>query len=291
MVNTVFLSYRRSDTSGHAGRICDDLERYFNRTLVFRDVESIDVGADFVVVLEKAIAAAKVAIVLIGDSWLQTQSDDGGRRLDDREDHVRREIETALKNAELTVIPVLVEDAKMPTEDELPESLHRLARLQAIELSEDRWDFDISRLVRVLERAGVEHQGLNALPAWVVALIGVSMLTAVGMTAWYWWDSTAGIDQYTGLWHLPNGGYWTVTERDGQLWVEETHHQSLQVWKRGAGLVDYEGMLVDLEPVFGKVDFSYRHRLRLSDDHTSLIGSQGRTDRESRVSIVLTRQK
>lgn len=57
----------------------------------------------------------------------------------------------------------------------------------------------------------------------------------------------------------------------------------------GAGLVDYEGMLVDLEPVFGKVDFSYRHRLRLSDDHTNLIGSQGRTDRESRVSIVLTR--
>lgn len=291
MEYSVFLSYRRSDASGHAGRISDDLERHFNRALVFRDVESIKVGSDFVAALEKAIAAAQVAIVLIGGNWLQAEAAGGGRRLDDPEDHVRREVEMALQDADLTVVPVLVEGARMPDDHELPESLRKLARLQAIELSEDRWDFDVTRLARVLEQAGVARHAVGHLPSWAKALIGVSLLAVVGMAAWCWSGSTASVDRYTGLWYMPNGGYWTVREKAGQLWVEETHHESQQVWKRGPGELKEKGLQVDLEPVFDKVDFRYRYRLRLSDDESSLIGSQGRTDRQSRSSIVLTRRK
>ena len=55
MNHGVFLSYRRADTAGHAGRICDDLERHFGAPIVFRDIDSIKAGSDFVRALEAAI--------------------------------------------------------------------------------------------------------------------------------------------------------------------------------------------------------------------------------------------
>ena len=162
----VFLSYRRADTAGHAGRICDDLARHFRRPVVFRDVDSIAAGTDFVQALERAVGAARVAIVLIGDGWLPASSEDGSRRLDDPADHVRREVAMALENPGLRVLPVLVEGAAMPAESDLPGPLHRLARLQALELSENRWDYDMARLIAVLEAAGVRRTAPVRLPRW-----------------------------------------------------------------------------------------------------------------------------
>lgn len=285
----VFLSYRRADTAGHAGRICDDLERYFGSPVVFRDIDSISAGSDFVKALEAAIANARVAIILIGDTWLDEASDDGSPRLRDPEDHVHREVAMILKGSSLTVLPVLVEGAQMPTEQDLPESLRDLARLQAIELSDSRWGYDIRRLAGVLEKAGIRPEVHTRLPRWFAPLAGAVVVFAIAAFVWCWQGSTTAMDAYAGLWHLPNGSFWTVREKEGQLWVEETHNDSKQVWKRGPGKIDADGLAVELDLVFDREPFAYLHQLKLSDDRQTLIGSVRRSDQKAESSLVLTR--
>jgi len=83
-------------------------------------------------------------------------TDEHGRcRLDKPDDFVRLEIEAALSRG-ILVIPVLVDGARMPRADELPPSLAALPRRQALELSPARFDFDTSRLLRVLDRSLAE---------------------------------------------------------------------------------------------------------------------------------------
>ena len=291
MEHSVFISYRRADTSGHAGRISDDLARHFGRPVAFRDIDSIGAGVDFVRALERAIDEARVCIVLIGGTWLSEQAADGQRRLDDVEDHVRREVESALDKPDLIVLPVLVEGAKMPTADELPASMQRLARLQAVELSETRWDYDVSRLAAALRDAGVNPPASGALPRWVVPLLLAILAALIAVAVFCWVEDSDGIDAYTGLWFLPNGGFWTVREKDDALWIEETHHQSQQVWKRGPGRIKRDGLHVALQLVFDKEDFRYQHRLRLSEDGQSLIGAVRRSDQSKGRSLVLTRNR
>lgn len=214
MNHGVFLSYRRADTAGHAGRICDDLERRFGAPVVFRDIDAIKAGSDFVQALELAIGAARVAIVLMGDTWLNESADDGLPRLHNPDDHVRREVAMALNEPALTVLPVLVEGASMPDARELPEPLRNLARLQAIELSDSRWDYDIERLVQALKAAGVQATAATRLPTWFAPLMGAVVVLAIAAFVWCWQGGRAGIDDYAGLWHLPNGGLWTVRDKD-----------------------------------------------------------------------------
>jgi len=285
----VFLSYRRADTAGHAGRICDDLERHFGTPVVFRDIDSIRVGSDFVQALASAVANARVAIILIGDTWLSEASDDGVPRITDPEDHVHREVAMALQEPSLTVVPVLVEGVSMPAELELPEPLRGLARLQAIELSDSRWGYDIKRLAQVLDTAGIQGIVRTRLPRWFAPLSGAVVVLAIAAITWCWQNSTASVDEYAGLWHLPNGSFWTVREKDGGLWVEETHNDSRQVWKRGPGRIEPDGLAVELDLVFDRESFLYLHRLRLSDDRQSLIGSVRRSDQSVESSVVLTR--
>jgi hypothetical protein len=91
-----------------------------------------------------------VLLALIGEEWLTITDEHGHRRLDNRDDFVRLEIEAALTR-KVRVIPILVDGARMPREDELPDSLAGLVRRQALELSPARFDFDTNRLLKVLD--------------------------------------------------------------------------------------------------------------------------------------------
>ncbi|HWS89652.1 MAG TPA: toll/interleukin-1 receptor domain-containing protein [Pyrinomonadaceae bacterium] len=144
----VFLSYRRADTAGHAGRLRDALDRRLRGGL-FRDIDKIGGGQDFVQAIDEAVAQCKVLLVLIGDQWLSIKDAEGRRRLDNPKDFVRREIAEALRRG-VTVIPVLVEGATMPGEADLPDDLNSLARRNAMELSETRWEYDVDQLVKAL---------------------------------------------------------------------------------------------------------------------------------------------
>ena len=147
----IILNYRREDTSAHAGRLYDDLADQFGAEQVFMDIDAIEPGVDFAEVIERAVGSARVFLSVIGPGWLSAVDAKGVRRLDRTDDFVRLEIEAALR-PEVRVIPVLVQNATMPTSEELPPSLAPLARRNAIELRDNSWRYDVSRLIETIER-------------------------------------------------------------------------------------------------------------------------------------------
>jgi len=147
----IFVSYRRSDRPGFAARLSDHLESCFGDKNVFRDREGIDSGQDFDVVLERALRKSKVLIVLIGPNWLyEDGTGDKPSRLFDEGDWVRREIEIALEH-DKEIIPVLLDGVDIPRPDQLPESMARFCKKQIHKLDDERWKYDVGRLVERLE--------------------------------------------------------------------------------------------------------------------------------------------
>jgi hypothetical protein len=152
----VFISYRRDDSAGHAGRLFDRLREHFGRERLFMDVDHIEPGEDFVQVIETAVGSSAVLLVVIGRRWL-TSGDATARRLDNPNDFVRLEVASALAG-NIRVIPVLVQDATMPGPQDLPDDLVRLSRRNAIELSDRRWDRDVDQLISILEKFFAKQQ-------------------------------------------------------------------------------------------------------------------------------------
>jgi TIR domain-containing protein len=146
----IFISYRRDDSAGYAGRLYDRLAGHFGAGRVFMDVEGIEPGTDFVTAIEQAVAACRVEVVIMGKDWLAATDAAGRRRLDDPHDFIRLETSAALAR-NIRVIPVLVEGATMPRADELPPELRPLTRRQAVEISHKQWDATTGELIRVLE--------------------------------------------------------------------------------------------------------------------------------------------
>src|SRR5688500_9463232 len=96
MASRIFISYRRDDSAGHAGRLADHLHRRFGSARVFLDIDTIQPGADFPTVLRSSLQETVAMLVVIGPSWTSLAGADGVRRLDDPADFVRLEVEAAL---------------------------------------------------------------------------------------------------------------------------------------------------------------------------------------------------
>jgi hypothetical protein len=125
------------------------IDRY-GEGVVFKDFDSIKPGDDFVEVITNAVGSCEVLLALIGDQWLNMIGTDGRRRLDDPADVVRLEIEAALAR-NIRVIPILIQAARMPCAAELPDSMTKLARRQAIELRPRHFKSDAGPLLKVLD--------------------------------------------------------------------------------------------------------------------------------------------
>ena len=148
----IFVSYRRSDSQGEAGRLFDDLVKNFGEDTVFMDVAAIEAGRDFRKAIEEGVTKCGVLLVMIGPEWLDAKDERGGRRLQDPSDFVRIETTSALKR-DIPVVPVLVRGAKMPSPEQLPEELKELAYRNCIELTHARWKSDIGLLVEALRHS------------------------------------------------------------------------------------------------------------------------------------------
>jgi hypothetical protein len=146
----VFISYRREETAGHAGRLYDAIGARFGERNVFMDVD-LAPGIDFVEQITEAVGACDALLVVMGPTWATTLDDRGHARLADPNDFVRLELETALRRPDVRVIPLLVAGARMPDPDDLPESVRTLARRNALGLSDLRWRDDVRRLVSTLD--------------------------------------------------------------------------------------------------------------------------------------------
>jgi hypothetical protein len=199
MKGGIFISYRRDDAPGYAGRLYDRLAAHFGAARVFMDVEGIEPGTDFVDAIERAVGSCEILIVIIGHDWL-VKDGDGRRRLDDPTDFVRIETATALKRG-IRVVPVLVEGATVPRAADLPGDLAPLVRRQAVELNHRQWDATSGELIATLERilgtegdaprAGAAHEAARPVsePAgrrgvdWRYVGLGVAAAVAIVVAA------------------------------------------------------------------------------------------------------------
>lgn len=151
-MSKIFISYRRDDSADYAGRLYDRLVSHFGRGHVFMDIDQIEPGEVFDQVINDKLAAVQVAVVLIGERWLDIADASGQRRLDNPDDWVRLEI-TALLERNIRVIPVLVGAATMPKSTQLPECMIPLTRRHALEIaSHPRFHTDADKLIKALEK-------------------------------------------------------------------------------------------------------------------------------------------
>jgi serine/threonine protein kinase/tetratricopeptide (TPR) repeat protein len=133
----IFISYRRSDSIAIVGRVYDRLVAAFGANNIFKDVDNIPAGVNFRAVLENEVSSCDVLLVIIGPNWSNILDSSGKRRLDNPEDPVRIEIETGLRRDDVLVIPVLVDNALMVTNDQLPGTLDELAYRNAAAVRND----------------------------------------------------------------------------------------------------------------------------------------------------------
>jgi TIR domain len=158
MSGQIFISYRREESRWSARSLYDRLSGRFDRKQIFMDIDAIALGDDFVKAIEKTVGECDVLIAVIGAHWVTSTDEQNGRRLDNPEDFVRREIATALKR-DIRVIPVLVDGALMPRSSELPDDLKPLVRRNALRVSDTGFDDDCRRLVAAIEQVLAErHQ-------------------------------------------------------------------------------------------------------------------------------------
>jgi hypothetical protein len=149
----IFISYRRADSMTITGRIHDRLVDAFGDENVFKDVDNLPIGVDFRSVINREIGSSDVLLVIIGPNWVNATDEYGQRRLDTPTDFVRIEVELALRRKTLLIVPLLVNGAMMPTEDQLPEPIRDLVFRHAAIVRDDP-DFrrDIARLIEQITK-------------------------------------------------------------------------------------------------------------------------------------------
>ena len=145
----IFLSYRRDDASGWAGRIYEHLAREWGAEHVFMDIDTIAPGEDFREAIERTMQVCDVVLVVVGPNWLNARDQAGNRRLDDDHDTHRAEVVAALA-ADVRVVPVLVGGAQMPRASELPEAIKDLTYRNAAVIEDRRFASDVDALKRTL---------------------------------------------------------------------------------------------------------------------------------------------
>lgn len=176
-MSAIFISYRRADAQGWAGRLAADLADAFGDVARFFDLHSLPPGADYRDAIEGQLAQAAATLVLIGPRWLDLRDAQGARRLDAADDMVSAEVALALAQRahrpQALLVPVLLGGAAMPEAGALPPALQGLARLNAFTLGDAHWARDVEDLFAELVRA----TGLRrvARPPAVAAPLAVSI--------------------------------------------------------------------------------------------------------------------
>lgn len=198
----IFLSYRRSDVGGYAGRLSDTLGQRLGARNVFHDVTGIAAGRDFAAELRSALDRCDAAVAVIGPGWTTATTSDGKRRLFEPDDYVRLELATVLQR-NLPVAPVLVGGAALPPPEAVPDDLRPLLQRQAIEVRDESWHQDVDILLRSLRG---ETPSVAAVAAAqrrrALAVLGGGVVVAV-LIALLLWRPWAGGSDDTGSSALP----------------------------------------------------------------------------------------
>jgi len=146
----IFISYRREDSAGTAGRLYDSLERIFGQELIFKDVDNISIGENFEEVIDESIKDCDLFLAVIGKGYTTLKDEKGKIRILNKEDYIKIELSLALKYRK-KIIPILVDNAKMPKAYELPLELALITKINAIEIRHEKWNSDLGKLAKFIE--------------------------------------------------------------------------------------------------------------------------------------------
>jgi TIR domain len=141
----IFLNYRIDDSSYAAAGIYTTLAGIFGEDEVFRDCDSVLPGQDYPPSIMDALKRCGVLVTLIGATWLDLTDQSGARRLDNTNDWVRREIRWAIQHG-VPIVPVLLDDVKMPPADLLPSDIRTLSFIQACWVRHHQFQRDVAEL-------------------------------------------------------------------------------------------------------------------------------------------------
>ncbi len=145
----VFLSYRRADSQATAGRMAQFLDAIPAVDEVFLDVDGIAPGENFESKIQDTLAQVSHAFVLIGPAWAGPVGATGKTRLFDDDDMVRREVRLALASR-AKLVPLLLDDTRMPRPADLPPDLKALSSINAFSLRTAHFDEDMDDLLDAL---------------------------------------------------------------------------------------------------------------------------------------------
>ena len=284
----IFISYRREDAGGFAGRLADALSARYGPGNVFRDVDDIVAGSEFVAALEQALATSDVFIPLIGRAWLS--SGPGSRpRLHEPDDYVRREIARALVRG-IRIIPALLDGARMPAAQDLPAELEPLIYRQAITLDDASWNPDVDRLAHAIDAASQAPGSSAPDPAApgrrrrIALLAGMAAIAFAGYGAWRF---TRPLD-VSGEWRFDDGSRWVIRQDGRQLHIEDVHHATREVWRAGTGRIANRTVEVDLQYRFER-GVSLHGPMELSGDGRNLDGLLTEAPSGRRLALTLRR--
>jgi predicted ATPase len=176
----VTLSYRRDDSAAITRLLFERLTQRYGRESVFMDIDAIELGEDFRERIDRALRQTDYLLVMIGSRWLGPLPD-GGTRIMEPDDPVRMEVERALELG-IPIVPVLLDQTKMPGAGELPAALDKLTYLNAAVVSAGReFDSQLERIVGFLERTRATPR--HNLPLQVTSFVGreaeVAKITAL----------------------------------------------------------------------------------------------------------------
>ena len=174
----VFINYRRSDTEALAGRIQERMAKALVGRKVFLDSTSIELGSNFEETIETKVKESEIVLVLIGGQWLETGKSDTNQRLWRDDDYVRLEIAWALQN-ERRVIPILVDDTRMPDAGLLPPDIRALTKQHAAEIRNRYFDDDIRRLIDAIDGSYAGEKRSSLASIIVGAVIGLALLLGI----------------------------------------------------------------------------------------------------------------
>lgn len=150
---TVFINYRKAEATAWARLLYDRLAAELGAENVFLDQVSLEPGMKWLQGIRAGSSGCTAFVALIGPRWAEALT---GRAEGGTDDFVRDEIETALERGSRVreVIPALIEEADLPSADDLRYvgSLKRLLNHQQLELRPSHWDADVQVLIERLKR-------------------------------------------------------------------------------------------------------------------------------------------
>lgn len=209
----IFISYRQADAKAWAIALRDDLAAVFGDDRVFLDKDTLHAG-NWREQIQRELTRCGVVLVVIGPRWITIADEQNRPRIQLPDDVHHQEIAFALSRSDVTVVPVLVDDAPMPRAEELPQDLRKLPDQQARKIGDTqaRRKADLAVLVEDIVSVGGlqprapsttrDQTGSQTTPArfgWLrldVTTLGIAFaLTLVAGMYAYLHNSTLGVPE------------------------------------------------------------------------------------------------